>query len=384
VTPRSLYIHVPFCTRRCSYCDFAVEATREPPVDEWLEAVVRELALTAVEQGWAEPLRLDTVYVGGGTPSLLGEGAMGRLRDGLAPHAVWGEDAEWTCEANPESFTPGLARDWRAVGVNRISLGVQTFHPASLRWMGRLHGPEGPGIAVEAARAAGFENVSVDLIFGLPSRLGRDWGEDLDRAVALDPEHVSLYGLTAEPGAPLGRWVREERERLAGEDRYADEYLLASQRLTAAGLEHYEVSNFGRPGLHSRHNFTYWTGDPYAALGPGAHAYLPPQRRWNTRSWNEYADSLARGRLPLEGSEEIDGETEDLERAWLHLRTRRPFRPDLANDREARLVRFWVENDFAEPVADAVRMTPRGWLLLDELAVALHRARYPSPARANH
>ena len=185
--------------------------------------------------------------------------------------------------------------DWRRAGVNRVSLGVQTFHAPALKWMGRLHGPEGAAKAMDAARLAGFDNVSVDLIFGLPARLGRDWGADLFRALALEPEHVSLYGLTAEAGAPLGRWVKEGRESLAAEDRYADEYLLAHERLTAAGFEHYEVSNFGLPGRRSRHNFTYWTGAPYAALGPGSHAFYPPLRRWNVRSWDDYRRMLLVG-----------------------------------------------------------------------------------------
>src|SRR5690606_32341332 len=142
--PRSLYIHVPFCARRCSYCDFAVEAVRRPPVEEWLNAVVRELELIAAERGWAEPLQLETLYIGGGTPSLLGTGVMARLVERIAPLAVLEAGAEWTCEANPESFDDALAVDWRSAGVNRLSFGAQSFDVGVLRWMGRLHGVEGP------------------------------------------------------------------------------------------------------------------------------------------------------------------------------------------------------------------------------------------------
>ena len=214
--PRSLYVHVPFCSRRCAYCDFAVEATREPPVAEWLAAVGRELELTAAERGWPDPLTLDTLYIGGGTPSLLGTGTMRALAQALSAHALWNaETVEWTCEANPESFTSELAEDWRAAGVNRISLGVQSFHEPTLRWMGRLHGPEGAARAVRNARAAGLHNLSVDLIFGLPGRLGRDWDEDLERALELEPEHVSALRVDGRGRRAAGP-VGEGRPRAAG------------------------------------------------------------------------------------------------------------------------------------------------------------------------
>ncbi len=379
--PRSLYVHVPFCTRRCSYCDFAVQATREAPAAEWLDAVAGELRMLADERGWTEPLRLDTVYVGGGTPSLLGPDAMAALRERLHPWARWDEDAEWTCEANPESFTPEVAHGWRAAGVNRISLGAQTFHEPTLKWMGRLHGPDGPPRAFAAAREAGIGNVSIDLIFGVPSRLGRDWGQDLFRALLLEPEHVSLYGLTAEKAAPLGRWVDEGRETLADEDRYADEYLLAHATLTGAGFEHYEVSNFGRPGLRSRHNFVYWTGEPYAALGPGSHAFYPPLRRWNVRGWDDYRDRVAAGRLPTDDEETVDEDTGGLERAWLVLRTDAGWPMADAGDAVRGLAAQWRERQWASERGGRLRLTAEGWLLLDTLAVQMAAAAETDRAR---
>lgn len=373
--PRSLYLHVPFCVRRCAYCDFAVQATREAPTDAWLDAVAAEMRLLAAERGWDAPLRLDTVYVGGGTPSMLRPEAMAEMRRRLEPYAVWDASAEWTCEANPESFTAETARGWRDAGVNRISLGAQTFHEPALRWMGRMHGVDGPARAMETARAAGFDNVSVDLIFGLPGRLGRDWGADLHHALLLEPEHVSLYGLTAEAAAPLGRWVAEGRETLADEDRYADEYLLAHERLRGAGFEHYEVSNFGRPGRRSRHNFAYWTGVPYAAVGPGAHAFYPPLRRWNVRSWDAYRTILLdEGRLPTDGEETVDAETAGLERAWLLLRTDAGWPLADAGEAELRLADTWTAQGWAAIADGVLRLTAEGWLLLDRLAVEMASA----------
>ncbi len=372
--PRSLYVHVPFCTRRCSYCDFAVQATREAPTAEWLDAVAGEMRMLAEERGWASPLRLDTVYLGGGTPSLLGPDAMAVLRGRLRPWAEWDDEAEWTCEANPESFTPDVARGWRAAGVNRISLGAQTFHEPTLRWMGRLHGPDGPARAFGAARDAGIGTVSVDLIVGVPARLGREWDADLVQALLLEPQHVSLYGLTAEKAAPLGRWVDEGRESLADEDRYADEYLLAHTTLTGAGFEHYEVSNFGLPGLRSRHNSTYWTGAPYAALGPGAHAFYPPLRRWNVRSWDDYRGHVAAGRLPTDEEETVDDDTGGLERAWLLLRTDQGWPLDPAGGAVRRLAGDWTARGLARSSDGRLRLTAEGWLLLDTLAVEMATA----------
>lgn len=367
---RNLYIHAPFCFRRCSYCDFAVTATREPPVAAWLDAIGSELSWAAA----GVRLELDTLYVGGGTPSLLGAAGMRELGERLRPRAQWDEARiEWTAEANPESFGPELASAWRRTGVNRLSFGAQTFDEAALRWMGRLHGPDGPLRAVAAARAAGFDDISLDLIFGLPARLGRDWAADLDRAIALEPDHVSLYGLTAEPATPLGRWVAEGRERLADEASYEEEYLLAAERLTGEGYEHYEVSNFARPGRASRHNRSYWEGAPYLGLGPGAHSYLPPARRWNTRDWTEYRRRLESGAPAVDGTEEVGEPEQRLERTWLGLRTSAGVQPD--GPGQLRLAETWRRHGWADPATDGrVRLTARGWLLLDRLAVDLDAA----------
>ena len=371
MTPRYLYIHVPFCVRRCAYCDFAVDAVREPPVEQWVDAVASELRMLAAEQGWSRRLDLRTLYVGGGTPSLLGTGAMARLLQAIEGVAGLAEGAEWTCEANPESFTPELADDWRKAGINRVSLGAQTFHEPSLRWMGRMHGSDGIERAVRTAREAGIDNLSLDLIFGLPPRLGRDWADDLDRAMALQPQHISLYGLTAEEGTPLGRWVRDQRETLIDEDGYADEYLLAVDRMVGAGFEHYEVSNFALPGRRSVHNAAYWTGEPYAAIGPGAHSFAPPLRRWNERSWEIYRARVERNELPVSGQEKVSDEQRSIEEVWLGLRTDRGLHIGGFGPEERRRIEGWVGQGWARVSGDVLRLTAEGWLLLDRLAADL-------------
>lgn len=370
-TVGALYVHAPFCARRCFYCDFAVHVRRTGGGREWLDALAGELDALSREGAFRLAGVLDSVFVGGGTPSLLEPACMGGLAALVGRERLRGEDLEWTVEANPESFTDELARAWRAAGVNRLSLGVQTFHEPALRWMGRLHGADGAYGAVAVASRAGFDNLSLDLIFGLPSHLGRSWSEDLARVVELAPRHVSLYGLSVEEGTALGRWVREGRESVADEEQYREEYLEAASVLTAAGYHHYEVSNFARPGAASRHNRAYWDGTPYLGLGNGAHSYRPFRRRWNLRSWEEYREAAAAGRLPLDEAETLDAAAQRLERIWLALRTEQGLSEGELGEEGMALTRSWTASGWARVDAGIVRLTPEGWLLLDELATEL-------------
>lgn len=340
----------------------------------WAEAVGRELGAIGQARRWREPLDLDTLYLGGGTPSLLGVGALGKLKAALAERALFEGVTELTAEANPESFTPELADDWRAAGVDRVSLGAQTFHAPSLRWMGRLHGPEGPVRAVRTARDAGIDNIGLDLIFGLPRRLGRDLEDDLDRVLALEPDHISVYGLSVEPGTPLGRWVAEGREKVAGEDRYRDEYVRVAERLRGAGFHHYEVSNFARPGREARHNGAYWRGVPYLGLGNGAHSFIAPERWWNHRDWNDYRRALEEGRSARAGEERLGPVESRLEGIWLGLRTDEGVPRSELGTRQLERVGEWRQRGWVESDPDRVRLSLEGWLLLDRLAVELDGA----------
>ena len=367
---RSVYVHAPFCAHRCFYCDFAVKVASADR-DAWLSALTAEVRALEREGVFLLDDTLDTLYVGGGTPSLLGATAMEGLLAVIGEERLRHSDLEWTAEANPESFTRDVAIGWRRAGVNRISLGIQSFHAPSLKWMGRLHGAEGARSAVRIGRAAGFTNLSVDLIFGLPDHLERDWERDLDHTLSLDPDHVSLYGLSVEPATRLGRAVAERRETLPSEGRYEQEYLLAVDRLAEAGYEVYEVSNFARPGFASRHNSVYWSGEPYLGLGNGAHSYRHPVRRWNLRDWDAYRAGAQGSGLPVDDEEELDMGKVRLERIWLGLRTRRGISlqdlPASARDR----ARYWEENALAVAEGNVVRLTPRGWLVMDRLTVEL-------------
>jgi len=367
---RSVYVHAPFCVRRCVYCDFAVTVSPTGDVEGWASAIAAEAQLIE-RAGYTLAETLDTLYVGGGTPSLLGPSAMARLAAVLGPTRLRGDALEWTAEANPESFTPELAVAWREAGVNRLSLGVQTFHEPTLRWMGRMHGADGATRAVRVAKDAGLTNLSVDLVFGLPEHLGRPWTEDLERALDLDVPHVSLYGLSVEPATALGRAVAEGREPGVDEEKYREEFLEAAERLARAGYEHYEVSNFARAGHASRHNAVYWDGRAYLGLGNGAHSYVHPVRWWNARDWAAYRTALLEGRSPEEGRERIEAATQALEGTWLGLRTSDGLSLAGRSQRGRELALAWERGGLAIVAGDRVRLTPEGWLLLDRLSVEL-------------
>src|SRR5687767_9149745 len=222
-----LYFHVPFCARRCSYCDFAIAVRRIVPSDAYRDAVLAEWTWRHDHPAWSLAPEIETIYFGGGTPSLLDPGALGALLDRIAADRRVHADAEITLEANPDDVTPTAAAAWHRAGINRVSLGVQSFDGSVLTWMHRTHTAEQVPVAVAALRAAGFASISLDLIFGLPAVLGRDWDRDLAAALSLEPEHLSLYGLTVEHGTPLGRWTARGEVAPVEEDRYAEEFLRA-------------------------------------------------------------------------------------------------------------------------------------------------------------
>lgn len=371
--PRHVYVHVPFCARRCSYCDFSIAVRRVVPVDEYVSAVDRELALRYAGD---EPWSIDTLYFGGGTPSRLGGEGVARLIDVFRRRVDLRGDEEITVEANPEDVTLESASAWRAAGVNRLSLGSQSFDDAILKWMHRTHDADAIGRAVDAARTAGIDNLSLDLIFALPERTQRSWERDVARALELAPTHLSLYGLTIEPHTPLGRWHARGDVTESPEERYEGEFLHAHAAVTGAGLEHYEVSNFGRPGLRSRHNSSYWTGAPYAGIGPSAHEFDGDVRRWNVAPYAEWISRLGANEDPLDEQEHLTDANRVAESVYLGLRTTDGL---LLSSSELEHVRPWIDAGWAVlGHRDRLVLTPLGWLRLDALAadLTLLRSRY--------
>ncbi|MEO8333841.1 MAG: radical SAM family heme chaperone HemW [bacterium] len=370
--PRHVYLHVPFCARRCSYCDFSIAVRRTVPVDEYLAALGGELRSRF---GDLPATEVDTIYLGGGTPSRLGGSGVARAIDLVRRHFTPATGAEITIEANPEDIDLASVREWRDAGVNRLSIGAQSFDDSVLQWMHRTHDSSATIAGVQAARDGGIANLSLDLIFALPEALTRDFVRDVEQIVSLAPDHVSLYGLTIEPGTPLGRWVGEGIAVEQPEEGYESDFLTAHRLLSAAGFEHYEVSNYGQPGRRARHNSAYWSGVPYVGLGPAAHGFDGSARRWNARHYAEWRDSAMSGADPREGEELLTADNRIAEDVYLGMRSDVGLML-LAGELE--VVQRWVEAGWSTIEPDhRLRCTPEGWLRLDALAAALthHRSR---------
>ena len=363
VPPDHLYVHVPFCARRCSYCDFSIAVRSTTPVNEYTSSLKAELALGAVTGS-----TLETVYLGGGTPSRLGGQGVADVMSSIRSSARFAHGAEITIEANPDDVNDVAAAKWVAAGVNRVSLGSQSFDDSVLMWMHRTHDANQISEAVKTLRRGGITNISLDLIFALPATLNRSWERDLTLALDLEPDHVSLYGLTVEAHTPLARWATRGAVVEGTEDQYEREFLLANETMTRAGFEHYEVSNFSLPGRASRHNSAYWTGARYAGVGPSAHSYDGAARRWNVSAYSAWALRLANGQAVIAGEEFLTAENRDAEEVYLGLRTRRGLE---INETELEVVGRWVEAGWAELENSRLRLTPTGWLRLDSLAADL-------------
>jgi oxygen-independent coproporphyrinogen-3 oxidase len=276
--------------------------------------------------------------------------------------------AEVTLEANPDDVSPAAARAWREAGVTRLSIGSQSFDDRVLAWMHRTHSAAQIERAVDAARGAGLDTFSLDLIFALPPELARDWDRDLARALALEPAHLSLYGLTVETGTALDRWRRRGEAGEVGEELYEAEFLRSHDVLTAAGYEHYEVSNYAFPGMRARHNSAYWERRPYLGLGPSAHSFDGNRRWWNVPPYAAWLRRLAAGGDPTEGSELLTPEQVAAEEAYLGLRTSAGLA--LAMVDRARVER-WITAGWARVSDGRVRLTAAGWLRLDALTTDL-------------
>lgn len=363
--PRHLYVHVPFCARRCSYCDFSIAVRQDVPVNEYLDALATELEMRTTSLPRAQ---LDTLYIGGGTPSRLGPAGIAALVSLVGRYAGLANDAEITIEANPDDVTTETAAAWRAAGVNRVSLGVQSFDDHVLRWMHRVHDARVAVQSFSNLRAAGFENISLDLIFALPKSLNRWWRNDLARALELGPEHISLYGLTIEPNTPVARWRARNELSPADEDSYAAEFLVADRVTASAGFEHYEVSNFAMPGRRSRHNSAYWSGAQYLGIGPSAHSFDGAIRSWNVPAYSRWLALLKAGQPATESREILSQQNRLAEKVYLGLRTESGL---VVGDADRRATERWRDQGWARLNGSHVQLTPEGWLRLDSLAAAL-------------
>lgn len=360
-----VYIHVPFCARRCTYCDFSIAVRRVVPDAAYIEAIATEWRLRRHElPGDA----LTTLYFGGGTPSRLAPTALAALIGTICADRALAPTAEVTIEVNPDDVTPEAAAQWAGAGVNRVSLGVQSHDPRVLEWMHRTHRAEQVRPAVGVLRDAGITNISLDLIFAIPASLNRNWTHDITATLDLNPSHVSLYGLTVEPRTALARWTARGDVTPTDDDRYAREYVEVNAALVDRGFVHYEVSNAARPGFASQHNSSYWSGADYLGLGPSAHSLIDGSRVWNVRDWAEYCRRITHGIETRDGQETLGGPERQLEQLYLGLRTAGGV-PLGTIPADARAV--WVAAGWATEGGGRIVLSPEGWLRLDALVAAV-------------
>jgi len=303
IGPCGLYIHVPFCFKRCPYCAFVLIESDGSLHARFVDVIERQLKETRVDAS--------TLYFGGGTPSMLDPEQIARL--------VAGKAKEVTLEANPDGLGLERLKAFRDAGINRLSLGIQSTRSPALEFLGRTHDPRQAEEAYQAARAAGFKNVSIDLIFGVPGQAVDDWKRELEEWVGRGPEHISLYGLTVEPGTDLERDIKRGAV-IPGDEPQRDLYVAAMELLPALGYRQYELSNFARPGFESRHNLGYWEGRPYLGFGPGAHSYISPKRWANIANVVEFIERGERGEGIVGSEETLTPDQQMLEAVFLGLR----------------------------------------------------------------
>jgi oxygen-independent coproporphyrinogen-3 oxidase len=357
--PFGIYVHVPFCVTRCGYCDFNTYTDLGGLQSTFAQTAVREVQLARQVLGDAAP-QVDTVFVGGGTPTLLPPDELGEILQAIDDAFGLAADAEVTTEANPDSVDAASLRRLREVGFTRVSFGMQSAVPHVLAVLDRTHTPGRPEQAVEEARAAGFEQISLDLIYGTPGESDADWKASLDAALVAKPTHVSAYALIVEEGTRLGRQVARGELPAPDDDVLADRYLMADEALAQLGW--YEVSNWGEP---CRHNVGYWTGADWWGIGPGAHSHVGGVRWWNVKHPTAYAARLEAGTSPGAGRELLSTEDRRVERILLELRLRAGLPLTLLQERGRDAAVRHAEAGLLRIDGDRAVLTTRGRLLAD-------------------
>ncbi len=369
--PFGLYVHVPFCTVRCGYCDFntytAEELGDEPGASRatYAEAAIAEIRQARRVLGDRD-LPVSTVFFGGGTPTLIASADLGSVLAAIAAEFGLVEGAELTTESNPDSVAFWDLEELRSVGFNRISFGMQSAVPHVLATLDRTHDPLRVPAVVDWARRAGFDQVSLDLIYGTPGESMADWETSIEAALACAPDHVSAYSLIVEDGTALARRIRRGEVPRPDDDDLADKYQHADERFGGAGLEWYEVSNWARDASsRCRHNLLYWSGGDWWGVGPGAHSHVNGVRWWNVKHPAAYAGRLAEGLSPAQAREVLDAESRRVERVLLELRLRDGLPVDVLDDGGRAALPALVGRGLLEPEGGRVVLTARGRLLAD-------------------
>lgn len=369
-----IYLHIPFCRQACHYCDFHF-STQLSLKSRITDALVLEMQL---QQDYLKGEKVETIYFGGGTPSLLSRQELDQLLNALVKTFPLAENLEITLEANPDDLTANKLKELKASGINRLSIGIQSFHEAHLQFMNRAHSAVQAGQCMPLAREAGFDNISIDLIYAVPAPDHSIWQEDLRKAMELKPEHISSYCLTIEPQTAFGNWLKKGKLEAIDDDFAAQQFELLLQSLQQAGYEQYEISNFCLPARYSRHNSSYWQQQAYLGLGPSAHSFNHSSRQFNIRNNSRYLKAIEAGQLPFE-KEELSKENMINEYLLTGLRTkwgcslsylRQHYNYDLQLE-QGRILEELLSQDLALLQEDKLILTDKGKLLADGIATQL-------------
>lgn len=365
-----IYIHIPFCRQACRYCDFYFTVSLKY-MDNFIDAVVEEIRQKGEkEKGQA----LGSLYLGGGTPSLLSELHLEKILKAINRYNNFQEDSEWTIECNPDDLDSATLKKLRAFGFNRLSIGIQSFHERDLELMRRSHGPVQAETSVKRAVSAGFDNISIDLIYGIPGQEISRWEENLHKAAALPITHLSAYHLSFEPGTIFEHWRKQGRLMPVTEDSSIQQYQMLRDKLQMEGFDHYELSNLAREGKFSRHNLLYWSGQAYRGFGPSAHSFNGHERSWNISSLKDYMEGIQMGRS-IEQIEELNTKEKYHDYLITSMRTRWGADPaylERAFGKEIRLhfekkARTFLECGKLDTRQGKIIIDPGHWLITDHI-----------------
>lgn len=361
-----LYVHVPFCTVRCGYCDFNTytpsELEQADAIHVWTQALISEITYSLEKLPKSQVV--ETIFFGGGTPSLLPLNNLEQIFSKLNDSFIFSENIEITLEANPDTLSSSKIRAWKDFGINRISLGVQSTDKKVLQILDRTHNPENVKNSVELLKNGGIHNFSLDLIYGTPGETLDSWSSSVESLVEFDPPHVSAYALTVEPGTALFRKVNNKEVSNISSDDQADKYLIANDILEKNNLAWYEISNWAIPGHECRHNLLYWNNQNWWGYGPGAHSHIDGKRWWNVKHPANYAKKLINEKSAIADFENLSLDQKNLEQTMLSMRLRGSDLRELA---PAALLSEWENLDYVSRGSNNLELTPKGRLLLDSL-----------------
>jgi len=362
--PFSLYVHVPYCSKRCGYCDFNTytpsELDRDDQIESWLQSAIKETIFA--RKILDESLTVDTIFFGGGTPSLLEASVIKEFINNVSKHFELKKDLEITLEANPDTITQSKAEDWLKAGINRISLGMQSSAANVLQVLDRTHNPANVLSSVEILKKAGFTNFSLDLIYGTPGESLEDWSNSLKDAIAINPPHISAYSLVIEPGTKMGSQLSRGEIKAVSDDDAADKYQLAEKLLNENGYSWYEISNWAKENKECQHNLNYWKGNNWWGIGPGAHSHINGVRWWNQKLPKNWRESLDKDQSPALAREKLTNEQIRNEEVMLLSRLKTGIN---RSDFDQKNVEKLIEDKLVNDVSGKLELTLEGRLLAD-------------------